>query len=192
MELKFNTLFKGYLIFGLIWSLNACESPYRRLLDPPVDAQNKVSVDQEIEGEMGADLGMDDPDLFLPSPSTCDAQGPSRLYAVHIMKFALVDQGVSAGFNLDGEVSQLAGETGCGLADFVDAEGREGIDNQFAALVPILDPVVGQPLNASLARTISEKAFILLIEIQGLDDVTNDDNVDDVDNVVTVLGRCGE
>ena len=160
-----------------------CKSAYRSPLNPTEGG----SMDQGSGGMEGGSVGdgsmggMDDNTGGMfnidPPQSTCDAQGPSKLYAVHIMKFALVDQGVSSGFNLDGEVSQLAGDTGCGRTDFVDEQGREGIDNQFAELIPILDPVIGQPLNEALERTISEKAFIVLLEVQGIDNSVEDDCV---------------
>ena len=157
-----------------------CKSPYRSPLLSSEESMTDQGID-DIEGGsldpggMGGQLGgvMN----MNPPPSTCDAQGPSKLYAIHVMKFALVNQGISSGFNLDGEVSQLAGDTGCGRSDFVDEHGRQGVDNQFAELIPVLDPILGQPLNEALERTISEKAFIILLEVQGIDHPLEDDCV---------------
>ena len=165
-----------WIMFSLIGS--ACKSPYR--LDLSSSLNSTQNTDQNSLSDQGVDdvdLGQAEQDQGASIEWTCDAQGPTFLYAVYVMRFAEVVDGISAGFNLDGEVSELAGSTGCGRSDFTDAQGRMGIDNQFASLIPVLDPVLGQPLNEALARTLSEKALILLVEVQGLDDPQNDDCV---------------
>ena len=108
---------------------------------------------------------------------TCGPDGPSRLYAVVELRFAAPADGVSPGFDLDDSSGAPDEERGCGKPDYQTEEGAPGIDNQFSDLLPVIDPLVNRPVNDALAETISEGRLILLIEVEGIDDLERDDCV---------------
>lgn len=94
----------------------------------------------------------------------------------------LGEDGVVVGFDLDGQTSEEGDSASCGHGDFVDDAGREGVDNQFAELWTAIELLVGEQVEALLLNAINDGRFLLLIELTGVDDLKNDDDV-----TVTVL-----
>jgi hypothetical protein len=128
--------------------------------------------DQSLAGEMA--LSGDEAAGEMSRVETCGPEGPTHLYAVVELSFAQPSSGVSLGFDLDGFQSASGDADGCGRADYQDEDGQPGIDNQFADLLPLIDPLVNRPVNDALAETISEGRLIILIELEGLDDLEDD------------------
>ena len=89
----------------------------------------------------------------------------------------LEDEGVARGFDLDGVMSEEGDEQGCGHADFVSPEGREGVDNQLAELWATLAPLVGEQVHALLQNAVNEGRVLVMLELEGVDDLQNDDDV---------------
>lgn len=89
----------------------------------------------------------------------------------------LEDDGIARGFDLDGILSEDGDEEGCGHGDFVSPEGREGVDNQLAELWATLAPLVGGQVHALLQNAINEGRVLVVLELEGVDDLQNDDEV---------------
>lgn len=87
------------------------------------------------------------------------------------------DAGISRGFDLDGAVSTAGGSDGCGKGDFVDPEGVPGIDNGFAALMPLLESTEAVALEGLIQDAINGGQLLLLYELEGVDDLENDPQV---------------
>jgi len=80
--------------------------------------------------------------------------------------------GVAPGFNLDGRVSDVSDAIGCSRPDFMWC-GEDGIDNAYAMLLPILDTFAGD-ISAAAARDIREGRLLLLLELDHVNDLSND------------------
>lgn len=85
--------------------------------------------------------------------------------------------GVADGFDLD-EINSIEPHPDtCYVQDMTDNFGRVGIDNQLARIWTDLEPLVGEATEALLHGAINEGKFLLMIELEGVDDLMNDDNV---------------
>ena len=85
--------------------------------------------------------------------------------------------GVVQGFDLDNVTSAEGDSASCGHGDLVDPEGREGVDNQLAAIWALLEPLVGEAVQALLQGSINEGRFLLMVELVGVQDLQNDKKV---------------
>ena len=81
------------------------------------------------------------------------------------------------GFNLDNAVSPDGEEASCGHGDLTSPSGEEGIDNQFAELWSTIYPIVGEQVNALLQNAINEGRVLVMVELEGVDDLYEDDQV---------------
>ena len=88
-----------------------------------------------------------------------------------------VEEGVAWGFDLDGVNNTSGEESTCYEYDYIDPEGRTGIDNQLAKIWTDLEPLVGEATQALVQGAINQGDFLLLIELEGVDDLKNDDSV---------------
>ena len=88
-----------------------------------------------------------------------------------------VEPGVVYGFNLDDRVSDTSDDQTCGKSDFTSTVGEPGVDNQLAAIWPIVEGLIGDQVTSLLQQAISDGRFLLMMEMQGLDDPKNDDDV---------------
>lgn len=118
----------------------------------------------------GADAGTD---------AGADAAGPvKKVYVFDTVGFTRVDKaGHAPGFNLDGKVSGTDDESTCKHADFTSPEGLEGVDNQFATLVPLIEATGISAVERLLQSSIENGGILLLVELTGLDDLKNDPEV---------------
>ena len=85
--------------------------------------------------------------------------------------------GEAEGFDLDGVNTAAGDPNSCGHADLVDSEGRSGIDNQLAKIWKLLEPLVGEAVQALLQGAINEGRFLLMLELVGVKDLQNDAKV---------------
>ena len=88
-----------------------------------------------------------------------------------------LEPGVVYGFNLDGRVSDTADEETCGKMDFTSSVGEPGVDNQLAAIWPIVESLIGDQVTSLLQQAIADGRFLLMLEMRGLDDPQDDDEV---------------
>lgn len=91
--------------------------------------------------------------------------------------FTVAEDGVAPGFDLDGRVSEAGELETCGHADLTSPQGEEGVDNQLAAVWTTMAPLVGDAVEALVQGSINEGRFLLMIELVGVDDLLNDDDV---------------
>lgn len=88
-----------------------------------------------------------------------------------------VEPGVARGFDLDGVTSPEDDEASCGHGDLVSPDGREGIDNQLALLWEVIEPLVGVQVQELLQGAINEGRVLVVAELDGVDDLSADDDV---------------
>jgi hypothetical protein len=145
----------------LLAGLAAC-SP--KTGDDPGDGSEGSSGD-------GADSGL------AVDEGTCDASGGRLHWVVDELWFARIEDGVSDGFDLDGDSSTVGGDGGCGVADEVGPDGQAGIDNAFGKLIPALELTEFVAAEDLINSTIRSGELLLLGELSGVDDLTDDDCV---------------
>ena len=109
-----------------------------------------------------------------PGPAqTCS--GVTRSAVVTRLAFTREEsKGVAPGFDLDGIVSDGNDEASCRKKDFVDSEGRTGIDNQLAALIPDVEALVGDAVDGLVQGAINDGLLLISLDFEGLDDLHND------------------
>ena len=121
--------------------------------------------------------GWDTPD---PRPTTCADSGETM--GAVVTKVALARQlgdGVAEGLDLDGHATAEGQEEGCYKQDFVSPDGRDGIDNQLASVMPIVDELVGNDnIDVLLEGAITNGQLLIMFAVSGVDDPMNDDCVD--------------
>lgn len=113
------------------------------------------------------------------TPETTPRVGPSStIFVAQEFIFEREEPpGTTRGFNLDSTVSDGDTAIGCGQNDFLSPEGGEGIDNQFALLLPIIEAAGGSALPLLVQSAINEGDLLILVTFEGLDDPLNDDDV---------------
>jgi hypothetical protein len=113
-----------------------------------------------------------------PRPADRDAPPDEIVVVNRAILFSREVEGVSDGFDLDGEVTLDGGATGCGIADFVASDGTPGIDNAFARMLPALEATEAQAVETLIQQTINMGDLLLMMRVSGVDDPWNDDAVD--------------
>ncbi|MEZ4461225.1 MAG: hypothetical protein R3E66_16200 [bacterium] len=107
--------------------------------------------------------------------NACGVAGPPQTVVVTELMFVGATGNVTVGLDLDGRVSDRQDASSCRQADFVDADGNTGIDNQFARLLPALESVAGgDSVQAVVQRTINSGNVLLMFDLQRVDDPVDD------------------
>ncbi len=104
-----------------------------------------------------------------------------RYQVAVIQKLSLAREdapGVSEGIDLDGLTSRAGEMAGCGQRDFTASDGRTGIDNQFGLLVPLIEAAGGEAFGAYLQGSVNDGKFLVMMELDGVDDLGDDDSLD--------------
>lgn len=120
-------------------------------------------------------LGCPEPEV--PSALTCEV-GDSSTWVIRQLTFARRVDGVVNGFDLDGHHSGESDVEGCGHPDLVDPRGLEGIDNNFSALIPILESTEAVAAESLVKQSIASGELLLLITLDGVDSWIHDECVD--------------
>jgi hypothetical protein len=118
----------------------------------------------------------DDPELSY-FPETWSVEPATHMNALYRVHFYGEEEGVAAGWDLDGEISPEDDEASCGHGDFVSPEGVEGIDNQMAMVWALAENLIGEAVVALLQDGINEGRMLLMLELSDVDDLVNDDDV---------------
>lgn len=101
---------------------------------------------------------------------TCDPAAPvDALFVVRALTFARPAGGVSHGFDLDGVTTAAGDPTGCGVPDDIGADGRSGVDNAFARLLPALALTEAQAVEEIIATTITSGELLLTVALSDVD-----------------------
>lgn len=103
-----------------------------------------------------------------PVDTLNDCRGACRpdepLFALATMAFASGDDsGKVDGFDLD--ASDGPARQDCIAEDFVAPDGRVGIDNQFARLLPLLLAAIGEALPTLVQKAIDEGGVALMMQL---------------------------
>lgn len=142
----------------------------------PEQWQTYMALREKVRAEEGRHLEWDHPllppdacqdPLAQPDPGYLTLDGPARV----------------AGLDLDGVGSRRGGSTtdACPHDDFVDPSGRSSIDNQAWRLMGCVRGYRPNDLMDRLHQAntmVTEGGYAILMEIAGLDDPVNDDDVE--------------
>lgn len=103
------------------------------------------------------------------------AQGPEEVFVLTSIRFTRPDdQGMLNGFDLDGATTGLGENSGCGVPDDAAPDGRTGIDNAFAKLLPALALTEAQAIEEIIQATLNDGSLVMLVRLNGADDLQND------------------
>lgn len=86
-------------------------------------------------------------------------------------------QGVSDGFDLDDHDSAPGDPIGCGRQDYTAPDGRHGVDNQLALLIPVVDSMTGGALDGAIQTAINNGQLLMTVTLEGLDNRCDDPSV---------------
>jgi hypothetical protein len=121
--------------------------------------------------------------LFGCSPKADDtglgcSNAMSRTYLIEEINYARLENGASFGFDLDSRISDSEDPLGCYREDFVDPTGQLGIDNAFSDVIASLGASEAGYIEDAMNIGISNGDLLMLLEVQGIDDLRNDSCVD--------------
>ncbi len=85
--------------------------------------------------------------------------------------------GVAPGFDLDGKVSGTDDAATCKKGDLKSPDGVPGIDNEFSKLMPLIEASGIGALEGLIQSTINDGGIMLMMQLDGLDDPVQDDEV---------------
>ena len=124
-------------------------------------------------------VGCGDPELHDDEPqeqverSVCglEVHEPPERAVVRKVELVGATDGVTRGVDLDGKNSVAGGPKVCNRLDMVDEQGRTGIDNGLAALLPTLEAATGgtEAIESAFQRAINEGAILIMINLQHFD-----------------------
>lgn len=126
-----------------------------------------------LAGLVAACQDEEPPPVQPSAPTTCS--GLSRSAVVTTLSFTRESpKGTAPGFDLDQFQSVGEDDNSCRKKDFVDPEGRAGIDNQLAALIPDVEAIVGDAVDGLVQGAINDGQLLISLDLEGLDDLRND------------------
>ncbi len=144
------------------------------------------STSEEAAVPDAAPCGAEQADGDCGLPPQADAAPPDAAPVPALPRLSVIDTlgfatetapGVAPGFDVDGRVSDARDADGCNKADLRSPEGTPGIDNALARLVPLFS-AAGLGAAESLGQSlIEEGGLLLMVQIDGVDDLLNDDDV---------------
>jgi hypothetical protein len=112
----------------------------------------------------------DDADAF----GTC-ADAPQRVAVMTGITFVRPgEDGTMDGFDLDGVATGQGEGGGCGVPDDVAPDGRTGIDNAVAKLLPALELTEAQAIEEIVQEAINAGNLLIALRVRGLDDPVSD------------------
>ena len=104
----------------------------------------------------------------------CDGGGGEEILVSSGIRFARAADGISDGFDLDGEVTTPGGPSGCGVADFVSPAGTPGVDNAMARMLPALEATEAQAIEALVHASVNSGDLLFVWRLSDLEDPWND------------------
>lgn len=122
---------------------------------------------------------VEDDDAGKTRGEICASSGKTLGAVLVFGTFARETQpGVAEGLNVDELVSSGEDADSCFKQDYVSPDGLEGVDNQFATLLPLIEAFVGtENIDAILEGAIANGQLLIVMGIEGVDDTVNDDCV---------------
>jgi hypothetical protein len=113
------------------------------------------------------------PDGLSADEISCTT-GETHVAVLTSFAFTIAEKDIAPGFDLDGRVSTADDYLSCGKADFVDPDGRTGIDNRLASLIPVVKAQVGDAVDGLVQGAINDGNLVILMEVENVDDTVND------------------
>ena len=87
------------------------------------------------------------------------------------------ENGISEGFDLDGQITTMQDASGCYQNDLIDPDGLEGIDNAYGTLQAYLGTSEIQDNGNALLDGSTQEIVPILIRVSDVDDHWDDDSV---------------
>ncbi len=123
------------------------------------------------------DPASDDAGIVIQADGAGDPRWP-WLTVIDTMGFTRQKPiGVAPGFDLDGKISGTDDVSTCKKGDLRSPEGEQGIDNEFAKLVPLVEASGIGALEGLIQSTINDGGIMLMLQLDGLDDPIDDAEV---------------
>lgn len=112
--------------------------------------------------------------LLLAGATACGGEeavdADTLTQVLRVFEFAReTERGVSAGFDLDGFVSEDNDGRTCFKADFTGPDGTEGVDNEMARLLPLIDLAGEGAVQGLIQNAVDEGRLLLFFEITDSD-----------------------
>ncbi|MFT5434331.1 MAG: hypothetical protein ACI9OJ_005044 [Myxococcota bacterium] len=162
------------LASAIMW-VGGCHEPDATDSASDVSAEDSTTADSGANDATGKDAGT--VDTGPPGPVT-------RLTVIDDLLFTTSSGGEAVGFDLDNVVSDGSEESTCYNADFTSPDGVEGVDNKLATLVPFFEAFGIGAAQGLIQDAIETGGILLMLQVDGIDDPLNDDDV-------TVTVRAG-
>lgn len=103
----------------------------------------------------------------------CAGTGATEVAVLTRVAFSRIEDGVTQGYDLDDDQTKAGDPWGCGIQDYVDADGNEGIDNAFGQVIPALESTQAVVLEDLISESINSGELLLMLE---LDDLNSDED----------------
>jgi len=108
----------------------------------------------------------------------CAGAGETQVAVLTRVAFARIEDGVTRGYDLDEDETDAGEPWGCGIQDFVDAEGNTGIDNAFGQVIPALESTQAVVLEDLILESINSGELLLMLELEDVNSEVDDACVD--------------
>ena len=148
------------------WKNESAERTARISADSTDPSAPSVLLDETMTNS-GDNVGQDET-LTSSTPPT---------FVIKKLFFSREENGVSTGFDLDDTISGPGDAQGCYNSDFTSPNETEGIDNQFALLLPLIEAAGGEALGPYTQTAVNSGNLLLFFELIGVDSLENDDDV---------------
>lgn len=119
--------------------------------------------------------------LAACNPQRPECIPPSRSLSGIVTELAFTrfgsDSLVVDGFDLDARRSKDEDSASCNQPDYIAPDGTEGVDNQLASLLPLVDGLTGGALDGAVQSAVNNGQLLLAFTLDDVDDLCNDDDV---------------
>lgn len=149
------------------WQNETTRTTYSTARDTQANQVPGVLLDVEESSTIG---GQNSDDNQIPPNG-------SLTFVIKKLFFSREAGGISPGFDLDSTISDGNDAQGCYNSDFTSPDDTEGIDNQFALLLPLIEAAGGEALGPYTQTAVNSGNLLLFFELLDVDNVTNDTEV---------------
>lgn len=130
------------------------------------DSSTEAGIDASVDADEVADAGAPDAAPDVAAGPACAAASTGTWLVTRFEFVGAGEGGRTEGFNVDGLVSTASDPGGCRKADVVGPDGTEGVDNQFATLLPALS-TIGVDLDSLINQRVLEGTLLLVVRMNG-------------------------
>jgi hypothetical protein len=95
--------------------------------------------------------------------------GDSQVWVMRQIAFARFEDDIAPGFDLDDSTGKV-----CGHDDWESPWGSEGVDNNFARLIPALESTEAVAVEAILLQTINSGELLIILQAENVDSYEDD------------------